>query len=39
VCEVGEGRKAVKRSFPRLPFVWVKDEVLILPAASMGSAR
>ena len=30
VCEVGEGRKAVERAFPRLPFVWVKDEVFIL---------
>jgi ribosomal protein L3 glutamine methyltransferase len=39
VCEVGDGRTAVERAFPRLPIVWVKDEVLILPAASMGSAR
>jgi ribosomal protein L3 glutamine methyltransferase len=39
VCEVGDGRMAVERAFPRLPFVWVKDEVFILPAASMGSAR
>jgi len=39
VCEVGDGRKAVERAFPRLPIVWVKDEVLILPAASMDSAR
>lgn len=34
VCEVGAGRKTVERAFPRLPFVWPKDEVLILPAAS-----
>jgi ribosomal protein L3 glutamine methyltransferase len=39
VCEVGDGRKAVERAFPLLPFVWVKDEVFILPAASMSSAR
>jgi ribosomal protein L3 glutamine methyltransferase len=37
VCEVGDGRKAVERAFPRLPFVWVKDQVFILPAASLAS--
>jgi ribosomal protein L3 glutamine methyltransferase len=37
VCEVGNGRKAVERAFPRLPFVWAKDEVFILPAASLAS--
>jgi ribosomal protein L3 glutamine methyltransferase len=37
VCEVGAGRKAVERAFPRLPFAWPKDEVLILPAASMAA--
>jgi ribosomal protein L3 glutamine methyltransferase len=37
VCEVGEGRKALERAFPRLPFVWPKDEVFILPAASMAA--
>jgi ribosomal protein L3 glutamine methyltransferase len=36
VCEVGDGRKAVERAFPRLPFVWAKDEVFILEAASMA---
>jgi ribosomal protein L3 glutamine methyltransferase len=36
VCEVGEGRKAVERAFPRLPFVWPKDEVFMLEAASMA---
>jgi ribosomal protein L3 glutamine methyltransferase len=39
VCEVGDGRRAVERAFPRLPLVWAKDEVFILPAASMGAAR
>jgi ribosomal protein L3 glutamine methyltransferase len=37
VCEVGDGRRAVERAFPRLPFVWPKDEVFILPAASMAA--
>jgi ribosomal protein L3 glutamine methyltransferase len=37
VCEVGDGRKALERSFPRLPFVWPKDEVFTLEAASMAS--
>ena len=37
VCEVGAGRKAVERAFPRLPFAWPKDEVFILPAASMAA--
>jgi ribosomal protein L3 glutamine methyltransferase len=39
VCEIGEGRKAVERTFRRLPFVWAKDEVFILPAANMEAAR
>jgi ribosomal protein L3 glutamine methyltransferase len=37
VCEVGDGRKAVERAFPHLPFVWPKEEVFILPAASMAA--
>jgi ribosomal protein L3 glutamine methyltransferase len=37
VCEVGDGRKAVERAFPRLPLVWAKDEVFILPAAALAS--
>jgi ribosomal protein L3 glutamine methyltransferase len=37
VCEVGDGRKAVERAFPRLPFEWAKDEVFILPAAGLAS--
>jgi ribosomal protein L3 glutamine methyltransferase len=36
VCEVGDGRKAVERAFPRLPFAWAKDEVFMLDAASMA---
>jgi ribosomal protein L3 glutamine methyltransferase len=37
VCEVGGGRKTVARAFPRLPFVWAKDEVFMLPAAGLAS--
>jgi ribosomal protein L3 glutamine methyltransferase len=37
VCEVGDGRKALEREFSRLPFVWAKDEVFILGAASMAA--
>jgi ribosomal protein L3 glutamine methyltransferase len=36
-CEVGDGRKAVERAFPRLPFAWAKHEVFILDAASMAA--
>jgi ribosomal protein L3 glutamine methyltransferase len=36
VCEVGDGRKAVERAFPRLPFTWPKEEVFMLDAASMA---
>jgi ribosomal protein L3 glutamine methyltransferase len=38
VCEVGGGRRAVERAFPRLPFAWAKDEVFMLEAASMAPA-
>jgi ribosomal protein L3 glutamine methyltransferase len=30
VCEVGEGRKAVERAYPRLPLAWPMAEVFIL---------
>jgi len=30
VCEVGDGRKAVERAFPRLPLVWPADEVFVI---------
>jgi ribosomal protein L3 glutamine methyltransferase len=40
VCEVGDGRKAVERAYPRLPLFWPRDEVFILEAARMaGSPR
>jgi ribosomal protein L3 glutamine methyltransferase len=38
VCEVGDRRKALERAFPRLPFLWPKEEVFMLQAASMGAA-
>lgn len=30
VCEVGDGRKALERAFPRLPFAWPRDGVFTL---------
>jgi ribosomal protein L3 glutamine methyltransferase len=38
LCEVGAAREAMERAFPRLPFLWPKDEVFMLQAASMASA-
>ncbi len=37
VCEVGDGRRALERAYPRLRFVWAKDEVFILEAASIAA--
>ena len=37
VCEVGEGRKAVERAYPRLPLAWPMAEVFIL--SSRASSR
>lgn len=36
VCEVGDGRKALRRAYPRLPLEWPKDEVFILSGAAQG---
>jgi ribosomal protein L3 glutamine methyltransferase len=33
VCEVGDGRKAVERAYPRLPLAWPSDEVFIFSSA------
>jgi ribosomal protein L3 glutamine methyltransferase len=33
VCEVGDGRKAVERAYPRLPLAWPREEVFILSSA------
>lgn len=30
VCEVGDGRKALQRAYPRLPLAWPKEEVFVL---------
>jgi len=35
-CEVGDGRKALERAFPAMPFLWPKDEAFILDRASMA---
>ena len=29
VCEVGSGRKAVERAYPRMPLIWPEDEVFV----------
>jgi ribosomal protein L3 glutamine methyltransferase len=33
VCEVGDGRRALERAYPRLPLAWPSEEVFILPSA------
>ena len=33
VCEVGDGRKALERAYPRLPLAWPSEEVFILSSA------
>jgi ribosomal protein L3 glutamine methyltransferase len=38
VCEVGDGRKAVERAFPRLPFAWPAEAVFILTREALVSA-
>ena len=37
VCEVGDGRKALERAYRGVRFVWAKDQVFILDAASMAA--
>jgi ribosomal protein L3 glutamine methyltransferase len=32
-CEVGDGRKALERAYPRLPLAWPMEEVFILSSA------
>jgi ribosomal protein L3 glutamine methyltransferase len=36
VCEVGGGKRAVERAYPRLPFVWPLPEVFVLERGKMG---
>jgi ribosomal protein L3 glutamine methyltransferase len=38
VCEVGEGRGAVEKAWPRLELVWPKDEVFIASRDALASA-
>lgn len=38
VCEVGDGRKALERAYPRLPLAWAVPEVFILAPARMAGA-
>jgi len=37
VCEVGDRRKALQQAYPDMPFVWVRDEVFLLQAASLAA--
>jgi ribosomal protein L3 glutamine methyltransferase len=40
VCEVGDGRQATARAYPRLPLAWPVPEVFILaPARTAGASR
>lgn len=36
VCEVGDGRKTLERAYPRVPFLWLRDEVFALERAALG---
>jgi ribosomal protein L3 glutamine methyltransferase len=38
VCEVGDGRKAVERAYPRLRLRWPRDEVFVLEAPRKARA-
>lgn len=38
VCEVGDGRRALERACPRVPFLWPRDEVFMLERARMAGA-
>jgi len=33
VCEIGDGRKALERAYPRLPLAWPGDQVFVLSSA------
>jgi ribosomal protein L3 glutamine methyltransferase len=40
VCEVGDGRKALERAYPRLPLSWPRPEVFTLaPSRTAGASR
>lgn len=38
MCEVGDGRRTVERTFPAIALVWPQDEVFIAERASMPAA-
>jgi len=38
VCEVGGNRRALERAYPRVPFVWPRDEVFCLERARIPAA-
>lgn len=38
VCEVGDGKRAVERAYPRVPFIWPRPEVFIVDRARMAGA-
>jgi ribosomal protein L3 glutamine methyltransferase len=38
VCEVGDGRKAVEKTYPRAELLWPRDEVFIAPRDALTSA-
>lgn len=38
VCEIGRGRKALERAFPRTPFAWPVDQVFVLSREDLPRA-
>ncbi len=36
VCEIGDGRKALERAYPKLPFRWPQESVFILRREELG---
>ena len=39
ICEVGDGKRAVERAYPRMAFMWPRPEVFVLDRARMAGAR
>lgn len=35
VCEIGRGRRALERAFPRTPFAWPENQVFVLERADL----
>jgi ribosomal protein L3 glutamine methyltransferase len=38
VCEIGRGRSALERAFPRTPFAWPQDQVFVLSREDLPRA-